>query len=440
MDLFVPCTIDLHKHQSPDNKHGLEHINKLLEDELTQLRSLKSEKPKEFVLPTVKNMNKKNTVEGFEDYQRRAEQIRSRDPKAGDEEHPLRNMTSTIVPFSERFNDFSKDTRVLGKGQMPFFQLSSDGHSLSCRFPRLLETRTGKTSNHSLKELLDDVVSDDQRLNSKKSERCKQLSGKLVRSSLRVKQDSLGGDNSDHGELVNNLRIQNCSMTVRRDSYSQEVREKTKNPLPRSHRCNKKTFHLACTRDPKKCKTSDKDEGDCTFCAGPVFLHSRATQNGDGKSQRRRERKAQGGEKTSLPLLVKSSTETTKIVRDSCEKCKKRLEQAEVNRIALTMAGSSRKNTEVKNTDVERKTKSRPVTKEKVPEIPLASEKKETVLPLLECTAYMDQDGSLFLLPGAFTLRKKDYNIWSRYRKSSGENTFRSQAIMTGTTLPYLAE
>lgn len=440
MDLFVPCTIDLQKHQSSDNKYGLEHINKLLEDELSQLRSLKSEKPKELFLPTVKSTNKKNTeVEGFEDYQRRVEHVRSRDPKSGIEEQPLRNMPSTIAPFSERSNDFPKDDRILGKGQMPFFQLSSDGHSLSCRFPRLLETRSGKTSSHCLKGLLDDAVCDEQRLCSKRSERGKQLSGKLVRSSFGVKHDPTS-DYSDHEELGNNLRIQNCNMTLRQDSFIQDVKGRTQNSLSRNNRHYKKTFHLACTRDPRKYKTTDRNERDCTFCAGPVFLHSRGIQNGDGKSQRMRDRKAQTVEKTSLPRLGKSSTEKTKTVRHSCERCKKRLEQAEVNRIAIATAGSSRKQTEVKNTDVERKAKSRPVTKEKVlVETPLPADKKENILPLLEYTAYMDQDGSLFLLPGSFTLRKKDYNIWSRCKKSSEEKSFRSQTILTGTKLPYLA-
>lgn len=441
MDLFIPCTIDLQKHQTTDNKYGLEHINKLLEDELSQLRSLKSEKPKEFVLPTVKSSaNKKSTeVEGFEDYQRRVELVRSRDATVGiSEEKPLKNMASTIGPFSERSNDYSKDNRVLGKGQMPFFQLSSDGHSLSCRFPRLEKTRTGKGSN--IKEMLDDAVGDEQKLCSKKSERSMQLSGKLVsRTGFGVKHDS-NSDNSDHEELVNNLKIQNCNISVRRDSLQDLVRGKTQNSLARKNQRSKKTFHLACTRDPRKYKTNDRNEDDCTFCAGSIFLHSRGNRNGDGKSQRMRNRKSQTAEKTSLPRLEKANTEKTKTVRESCERCKRRLEQAEVNRIALATAGGPRKHTaDSKNTDVERKTKSRPVTKETVAETPQPVDKKEKVLPLLEYTAYMDQEGSLFLLPGAYTLRNKDYNIWSRYRKSSEEKAFRSQGILTGTTLPHLA-
>lgn len=431
MEIYQPLTIDLRKDQQYTKEYGIDHINKLLEQELEHLKSLKSQKPSEN-LPVLMPNNKSGQVEGLKDYKKRVQQSKSRGcQKTKDDK--INDRKPNIGPFSEMNHDFTRDGRITGKGEVPFFKVAPDRTSLSYKLPRLLDSQVPKTASYQ------PPTTANQRNQSRKTERTKRSSGKLVSRSRGklLKNDSFTSD-SDYDDITDSLKVNYCTITARH-SFEQEKEEKSlKKESIFENKTANKTFHLACTRNPSRYQPIRIEDRQCSFCAASVNIHARSSQNEVVKNGRSSTRKPKTAEKPFLPQIIKTEiTPKKEEVKHECAKCRKRFEQAEQNKISLAVASSQRKR-ETSNL-LSRKAKSRPVTKERKPTGQTqedARQRQQANAGVLECAAYVHEDGSLSLLPGAFILRNNDYNMWSRTPsvKTSQQN------LTSNSSLPRLVQ
>lgn len=423
--MYLPKTINLQKDQTNNKDYGIEHINKLLEEELAQLKSLKAQKPRE-TLPVLKPKNENSAeVEGIVDYKKRVEETKSGDSHTRDR---LSDHKAFIGPFSEAYRDYSKDRRVTGKGEVPFFKVNSDRTSLSYRLPKLTDLQAPKTTNYVNYQIQTPATQ-----NSRRTERSKRLSGKLVRSQAKLRIDSVPSD-SEQDDITDSLKVQYCTITAR-DSFEQQKDEKFIKREINDHKPEKKTFHLACTRDPSKYQPIRNEDRECSFCASSLYIHRRCSQSHTLKS-RRSTRLITTAEKPFLPQIKQEIPVKKEIAPKECEKCRKRFEQAEQNKTSLALISSQRKRERTSNS-IQRKAKSRPSTKETTQESTETEQKAVDKLPVFECTAYMHVDGSLSLLPGAFILHDNDYNVWSR---KTGSKTSTRQKLVTDSSFPRLVQ
>ncbi|EDO41156.1 predicted protein [Nematostella vectensis] len=132
MEHYPPQVFDMSN--APVTRYGLGHVNQILEEELSHLRFLKTQKLKEEIVDLRKE---KSEVETLKDYQRRAKHASLNTAKY------LECKSSILGPFIENTRDVGgkvidgfqdhlrREKRIIPKGEMPFFEVSPDGLALS---------------------------------------------------------------------------------------------------------------------------------------------------------------------------------------------------------------------------------------------------------------------------------------------------------------------
>jgi len=428
MGLYLPPTIDLKKDQLTNKDYGIEHINKILEEELALLKSLKSEKPRES-LPILKpnKAEKSKQVEGLNEYRKRVEHSKIEEQTR--DTYRLPEHKACIGPFSEAYHDYTKGKRVVAKGEVPFFKLNSDRTSLSYRLPKLTDFQIPKPVNNIISFQTPQIQTPASR-RSRKAERASRLSGRLARTHGKLTDSVTSDSEQDSNDITESLKVQYCTITAR------ETHEYVKDEKPFKQEINdskseNKTFHLACTRDSSKQPMRNEDR-ECSFCASSVYIHRRYVQSQTSKSRHAKSRQITTAEKAFLPQIKPEVTTKKEEETKECTKCRKRSEQAEQNRISIALTSSQRKLERTSNS-ISRKAKSRPVSKDTTQQNEATTDVK---LPVFECTAYVHEDGSLSLLPGALILNDSDYNVWSR-KKETNANTHK---LASDTSLPRLVK